>query len=99
MCSFVTFMLLVLAMINTAHLRPPEPIGYFPGQYHPCLLAVRMTSHIRLDNSLKWRAVGRIEGGQSLGCEINSKQVVLSPEKSVDVTTAHQHLHKIATWL
>ncbi|GFS38180.1 uncharacterized protein NPIL_545421 [Nephila pilipes] len=35
MCSFVTFLVLVLAMINTVHLRPPQPIGYFPGEFHP----------------------------------------------------------------
>ncbi|GFV42768.1 hypothetical protein TNCV_841231 [Trichonephila clavipes] len=56
-------------------------------------LSANVTSHNRLDDTLRWRAVGRVEAGQSnmevarslqvtrkgyLGCRINSKQVVLS---------------------
>ncbi|GFX74903.1 retrovirus-related Pol polyprotein from transposon 412 [Trichonephila clavipes] len=59
------------------------------------LLAVRMTSHNRLDYSLRWEVVGRLEAGQfqadvarslqvarkwSSSCRINSKQMVLCQE-------------------
>ncbi|GFY20821.1 hypothetical protein TNCV_1120551 [Trichonephila clavipes] len=32
------------------------------------------------------------------GCGINSKQVILSPGRSVKVATEYQHLHRIVTW-
>ncbi|GFX75289.1 hypothetical protein TNCV_3043111 [Trichonephila clavipes] len=59
-----------------------------------------MTSHNHLNDSFSWRFVGRLEFGQSQAkrvrrlqgepkvisrCEINSKQVVLSPERSIKV--------------
>ncbi|GFS99594.1 hypothetical protein TNCV_167221 [Trichonephila clavipes] len=61
------------------------------------LFAARRTSHNRLGDSLGWRAVRRLEGGQSQaevarwlqvtqkwspGYGINSKQIVLSPRRS-----------------
>ncbi|GFU38308.1 hypothetical protein TNCV_2433031 [Trichonephila clavipes] len=77
-------------------------------------LCLKITSHNRLDDSLRWRAVGRLEAGQSQvevdrslqvgqnwspGCGINSKQVVLSPGWSANVATEHKHLHRIAASL
>ncbi|GFU35721.1 hypothetical protein TNCV_1203951 [Trichonephila clavipes] len=73
---------------------------------------MRMNSHNRLDNFLRWRAVGRAQAGQSQvemaeslqgarkfppGGIINSKQEVLSPGRSSKVST-EQHLHRIVTW-
>ncbi|GFV67981.1 hypothetical protein TNCV_1872631 [Trichonephila clavipes] len=72
-----------------------------------------MTFHNRLDDSLRWIAGERLEAGTSQaeetrwlqmgqnwspGYGINSKQVVLSPERSSKVTTEHRQRHSIATW-
>ncbi|GFS86451.1 hypothetical protein TNCV_513261 [Trichonephila clavipes] len=74
---------------------------------------MKITSHDHLDDSLKLRAIRRLEAGQSQveGARwlqvarkwssingINSKQVVLSSGRSTKVTTEHQHLHRIAIW-
>ncbi|GFX60062.1 hypothetical protein TNCV_4557421 [Trichonephila clavipes] len=71
-----------------------------------------MTYYYRLDHFLRWRAVVRLEASQSLadetrwlqmtqnwspGFEINSKQVVLSPGRTAQVTTDHRHLYRIVT--
>ncbi|GFW49867.1 hypothetical protein TNCV_1885301 [Trichonephila clavipes] len=72
-----------------------------------------MTSNYHLNNSLRWRAVGRLEVDKSeaeiarwlqvarkwsLGFGINSKDVVLPPEMSAKVATKHRYLHRISTW-
>ncbi|GFX52040.1 hypothetical protein TNCV_4653691 [Trichonephila clavipes] len=65
---------------------------------------VRRLGNTGLDDSLRWKAVGRLEAPQSQaeltqGLQVaqmwtpgygnNSKQVILSPERSVKVTTEH----------
>ncbi|GFX66680.1 hypothetical protein TNCV_1428461 [Trichonephila clavipes] len=76
--------------------------------------AVRKTSHNHLNDSLRGKAVGRPEASRlfqvevarglqvakkwSCGHKINSKQVVLSPERSAKSTVEHQYLHRITIW-
>ncbi|GFX91867.1 hypothetical protein TNCV_3576971 [Trichonephila clavipes] len=86
----------------------PQRVFLWPGQY----IAFEFDTH-GLDDSLRWRAVRRLKASQSqaevarwlqVTCKwfpdhgINSKQVVLSPGRSIKVTPEHRHLHRIATW-
>ncbi|GFW26182.1 hypothetical protein TNCV_3396781 [Trichonephila clavipes] len=74
---------------------------------------MRMTSQNLSNDSWRLRATSNLAAGQSQvemarwlqvaqkwspGYEIYSKQVVLSPGRSVKVATEHRHLHRIATW-
>ncbi|GFU98071.1 hypothetical protein TNCV_233461 [Trichonephila clavipes] len=73
---------------------------------------MRLTRHNSLDGSLGWRAIGRLEAGQSqtvvarwlkvarkwsLVYGINSKLGVLPPGRSAKVTREPRHRHVIAT--
>ncbi|GFV43150.1 uncharacterized protein TNCV_1573961 [Trichonephila clavipes] len=74
--------------------------------------SVGKSSHNGLYDSLRWKAVDRLEANQSQadvarwlqvvqnmsrGHVVYSKQVVLSPGKSDKGTTEHRHLHRIST--
>ncbi|GFW34014.1 hypothetical protein TNCV_286981 [Trichonephila clavipes] len=73
-----------------------------------------MTSHNRLDDFFRGRAVGRLEAGQSQVEVARSLQVARNwppvlesipnkwyshQEGRPKISTNHQHLHRIATWL
>ncbi|GFV45810.1 hypothetical protein TNCV_2321701 [Trichonephila clavipes] len=72
-----------------------------------------MTSHNRLDDSLRWRTVGKLEAGQSqakvvrwlqvarkrfFGYGINSKQVALLPGSDQSKCTRQSDSRRVLTW-